>query len=229
MAVVLYDLCGAEDRRFSPYCWRARMALAHKGLDVDARPTRFTEIPSICDGERRTLPTIEDRGRTITDSWEIARYLEEAYPDRSDLFGDDAAVGTTFFIQNWANMVLHPGLIGLVLHDIWQNLSEPDLVYFRESREKRFGRTLEAVQEGRDDRVEAFRASLTPLRTTLASQPFVAGEAPAYADYIVFGAFQWVRVMSPFRVLADDDPIGAWFGRCLDLHGGVARKVPAYY
>jgi hypothetical protein len=33
MAIKLYDLAGAEtDRRFSPYCWRARMALVHKGL-----------------------------------------------------------------------------------------------------------------------------------------------------------------------------------------------------
>jgi hypothetical protein len=36
MAIKLYDLAGAEtDRRFSPYCWRARMALAYKGLEVE--------------------------------------------------------------------------------------------------------------------------------------------------------------------------------------------------
>ncbi len=29
----LWDLVGAEDdRAFSPYCWRTKMALAHKGL-----------------------------------------------------------------------------------------------------------------------------------------------------------------------------------------------------
>jgi hypothetical protein len=29
----LYDLAAAEpERRFSPYCWRIKMALAHKGL-----------------------------------------------------------------------------------------------------------------------------------------------------------------------------------------------------
>lgn len=229
MSVIFYDLCGADDRRFSPYCWRTRMALAHKGLEVDTRPTRFTEIPSICDGTRKTLPTIEDGDHVVTDSWEIARYLEQAYPDRPSLFGGDAMRGTTVFIQNWANTVLHPGLIVLVLHDLWQNLSEPDRAYFRESREKRFGRKLEDVQEGRESRVEAFRSSLAPLRATVAEQPFIGGDAPTYADYIVFGAFQWVRVMSPFRVLADDDPVRAWFGRCLDLHGGIARKVPAYY
>ena len=33
----LYELAGAdENRRFSPYCWRARMALAHKGLEVES-------------------------------------------------------------------------------------------------------------------------------------------------------------------------------------------------
>jgi hypothetical protein len=40
----LYELAGAdENRRFSPYCWRIRMALAHKGLDVECIPWRFTE------------------------------------------------------------------------------------------------------------------------------------------------------------------------------------------
>ena len=40
---ILYDLAGAQDdRRFSPYCWRTRMALAHKGLSVDTVPWRFT-------------------------------------------------------------------------------------------------------------------------------------------------------------------------------------------
>ena len=44
MAIELYDLAGAEpDRRFSPYCWRTRMALAHKGLEVETIPWRFTE------------------------------------------------------------------------------------------------------------------------------------------------------------------------------------------
>jgi glutathione S-transferase len=44
MTITLYDLAGAEaDRRFTPLCWRARMALAHKGLAVETVPWRFTE------------------------------------------------------------------------------------------------------------------------------------------------------------------------------------------
>jgi Glutathione S-transferase, N-terminal domain len=36
MSLRLYDLAGAQpERRFSPYCWRIRLALAHKSLPVE--------------------------------------------------------------------------------------------------------------------------------------------------------------------------------------------------
>ena len=44
MTIQMYDLAGADPAvRFSPYCWRTRMALAHKGLAVESVPWRFTE------------------------------------------------------------------------------------------------------------------------------------------------------------------------------------------
>jgi hypothetical protein len=51
---------------------------------------------------------------------------------------------------------------------------------------------------------------------------------PAYADYVVFGAFQWARAISDFEVLAADDPVRIWRSRMLDLFGGLARRGPAY-
>ena len=82
--------------------------------------------------------------------------------------------------------------------------------------------------EDRGARLPAFRDSLAPLRRTLERQKFLAGDAPAYADYIVFGAFQWARAISDFELLAGDDPVAAWRGRLLDAFGGLARKTPAY-
>jgi glutathione S-transferase len=58
----------------------------------------------------------------------------------------------------------------------------------------------------------------------LSYQPFIGGSGPLFGDYIVFGAFQWVRVISPYAVLAADDPVSAWFERCLDLHDGLGRR-----
>ena len=229
MTVVLYDLVGREDRRFSPHCWRTRMALAHKGLTCEARPTRFTEIATLGDGQVKTVPAIEDQGRLIVDSWAIARYLEAAYPGRPSLFGGAGGEAVTRFVQNWCVAVLHAGLVGLIILDIWERLAPEDQTYFRTSREQRFGRPLEQVQAGRESRLEGFRASLQPLRTSLRDAPFLGGAEPLYADYLAFGAFQWARVISPFEVLEADDPVSAWFERCLDLHGGLGRQHAGYW
>jgi glutathione S-transferase len=229
MTVVLYDLVGKDDRRFSPHCWRTRMALAHKGLDCEARPTRFIEIVKVAGGEFKTVPVIEDQGRRVVDSWAIAQYLEEAYPDRPSLFGGPGGEALSRFVQSWCGAVVHAGLIGMILLDIYEHLTPKDQAYFRTSREQRFGRTLEDVQAGREGRIEGFRKSLQPLRMTLGEAPFLGGEQPLYADYLVFGAFQWARVISPFRIPEADDPVHAWLGRCLDLHGGLGRQAPGYW
>jgi glutathione S-transferase len=229
MSVVLYDLVGKDDRRFSPHCWRTRMALAHKGLDCEARPTRFTEIAAIAGGRFKTIPVIEDRGRAIGDSRAIAQYLEETYPDRPSLFGGPGGEALSRFVESWCVAVLHGGLFGLILVDIHDHLMPEDQAYFRTSREQRFGRTLEEVQAGREERLEGFRQNLQPLRMTLKEAPFLGGQAPLYADYLAFGAFQWARAVSPFRILEADDPVHAWFTRCLDLHGGLGRKAVGYW
>ena len=229
MTVVLYDLVGRDDRRFSPHCWRTRMALAHKGLECEARPTRFTDIGKIGDGQVRTVPAIEDAGRLIGDSWAVARYLEATYPERPSLFGGAGGEAVTRFVQNWCGAVLHAGLIGMIILDIHEHLMPEDQAYVRTSREQRLGRKLEEVQAGREARVEGFRKSLQPVRMSLQDAPFLGGAQPLYADYLVFGAFQWARVISPFRVLAADDPVSGWFERCLDLHGGLGREQAGYW
>ena len=84
----LYDLAGADpDRRFSPYCWRSKLALAHKGLAVETIPWRFTEKDAIAFSGQCRVPVLVDGETTVFDSWSIATYLEDTYPDRPSLFG----------------------------------------------------------------------------------------------------------------------------------------------
>ncbi|HEX3862677.1 MAG TPA: glutathione S-transferase family protein [Stellaceae bacterium] len=229
MPITLYDLAGAEaDRRFSPFCWRTRMALAHKGFDdVTTVPWHFTEkdkLPTPNDGR---VPVICDGGRVVHDSTVIADYLEERYPERPSLFTGGGR-GLVRFVQNWTETVVQPGLIGLVVLDIHRHIGPEDQVYFRHSREARLGHSLEKTVEDRTERLPAFRASLEPLRRTVERQDFVSGDAPGYADYVVFGAFQWARAISDFELLAAGDPVRVWRGRILDLFGGLARRAPAY-
>jgi glutathione S-transferase len=225
----LYDLAGAEeDRRFSPFCWRIRLALAHKGLPVTTIPWHCTEKERIARSGQGRVPVFVDDGRWIADSWVIANHLEDEYPERPSLFGGPLGRALSRFYNNWTDAVLHPGLIRFVLVDILRHVHEKDREYFRRSREERFHQTLEAVVAGREQRLAVFREGLAPLRLTLEAQPFLAGSAPLYTDYIVFGAFQWVRCISDFPVLAADDPIAAWRGRMLDLFDGLAGKAKGY-
>lgn len=228
-ALKLYDLAGAEaDRRFSPYCWRVKMALAHKGLAVETIPWRFTEKDAIAFSQQGRVPVLIDGERWVNDSWAIADYLETAYPERPSLFGGAQGRALARFHANWADSFLQAGMLKLVLLDIWEHVDPKDRDYFRKSREERFGKTLEEMVAGRDKSVLAFRDSLLPLRLTLKTQKFLGGETPLYADYAILGSFQWCRCISDFQLLAPDDPIYPWRQRMLGLFGGLAGNAKGY-
>jgi len=227
MALRLYDLAGADPNlRFSPYCWRTRMALAHKGLGVETIAWRFTEKAEIAFSGQGRVPVLIDGDTTVADSWAIAEYLERTYPDRPSLFGGAAGLAAARFINAWADTIQVPGLARLIVIDVLACIDAKDRDYFRTSREQRFGMSLEALCADRDRQVTAFRQSLQPLRTMLAAQPYVGGRAANYADYIVFGGFQWARCVSAFRLIEPDDPIHAWRDRLLNAFDGLAGKTP---
>lgn len=227
MTVRLYDLVGSDKARpFSPHCWKVAFALAHKGLAFERVPVPFTEVAGVEGGAHKTVPVIRDGERTVGDSFEIALYLEERYPERPSLFGGPGGVALARFVERWTLVNVHAFLGAAVLMDIHDRLEPADQAHFRRTREARFGRKLEEVPAGRDEKREAFRAGLEPLRQTLKMQPFLGGEGPLFADYIVASAFQWVRVISPYAALASDDVLYDWFERCLDLYEGLGRSVP---
>ena len=132
------------------------------------------------------------------------------------------------FVERWTQFGLQGALLRMIVADIHDALDEPDQDYFRSDREMKLGKRLEDIQAGREERVAEFReVALRPLRETLAMQPFIGGKGPLFCDYVVFGALQWARVASPFKVLADDDPVADWFARCLALHDGLGAKTKA--
>lgn len=225
MSIILHDLAGADpDLRFSPYCWRIRFALAHKGLPVETIPWRFTEREALAFSGQGRVPVIQDNGKTVFDSWSIAEYLEDAYPTPT-LFGGAGGKAHAAFINAWADSIMTGGIARLIVRDLLDIIDPKDRDYFRSSRESRFGQSLEEVQAGREERVAAFRESLLPIRLVLRRQDWLGGATPSYADHIVAGTLMWPSCASRFPVLADDDPVAGWFGRVLDLYGGLGRSA----
>jgi glutathione S-transferase len=226
MTIRLYDLAGAEDeRRFSPYCWRIKMALAHKGLEFETIPWRFTEKDVIAFSGQGAVPVIVDGPSTVSDSWRIALYLDHVYPGHPLLMDSEQARGAILFFKQWSERNIHPAVFQVIILDLFAHLHEKDKAYFRESREKRFGTTLEAYGSDRTGALAKLQKALDPVRPVLIEHPFIGGGSPSFADYILFGAFQWARVMSPTILLKPDDPVFIWRERMLDMYEGIARRA----
>lgn len=230
MTIKFYDLAGKEDdRRFSPYCWRIRMALAHKGLDVETIAWRFTEKDAIARSNQKAVPVIMDGDDCIHDSWDIACFLDDKYSDAPRLFENEAMKNYSFFVKNWVEGSLFPHLIRILALDIHDHLHEKDKSYFRETRELRFKTSLEKFTCDVEKSINSFNVALTPARATLKSQSFLNGTTAGFADYILFAAFQWARSISPVKLIQTDDVIYDWRERMLDLFDGMPRTSTIGY
>ncbi len=221
---ILYELVGRDDRRISPYCWRIRYALAHKGLDAHFEPVRFTEKDKIAFSHQKLLPVLIDFGEVVTDSWDIAKYIEDNYyPERSLQLG-----GGTRFLSTWVDTQMHAAMVRVLVGDIYDHIHPDDRDYFRESRERRFGMTIAEMRDQREAFAAELNRVLAPLRDALRNRPYVSGKAPTYADYIIFSAFQWARCVSSYKLLDEDDPITKWKRRMIVLYESMANSVPHY-
>ena len=80
--VALYELVLENGRSASPYVWRIRYALAYKGIPFESRPVGFTEIKEQFGGRFKTVPILEHGDTVLNESWQIAEYLDRAFPER---------------------------------------------------------------------------------------------------------------------------------------------------
>lgn len=225
--ITLYDLVFQDDRRPSPFCWRAKFALAHKGLPYTNVPMGFTEKDKIAFADSKTVPVIKDGDKAVKDSWAIAVHLDETYPDKP-LFKSEMARSYARFMNGWTDTVINAALFPIVVSDLVDRVRPQDKAYIVESRGQRLGTTDFASfqAKAREKGVATLRAALEPARRTLREEKFLSGDAPAYPDYILAGSFMWPHTISPLALLEADDPVHAWRERMLDLFDGMGRKAP---
>ncbi len=229
MTITMYERVGFENRRPSPFSWRSRYAITHKGINVTYQPTRFLEADMIEQlSGQRYVPILVDGSKVVHDSWRIALYLEKQFPDRPSLFGGESALGQTRFICLWADSTLGQLIKHLIYADFIRCLAPEDRPYFRSSRETALGQSLEAACADRAAWQTRFSAACEPLETLLAEQNFIAGQAPQYVDYSVFSLFQWARLGSPQDLVREQSALAAWRKRMIGLFDGLADKFPHY-
>jgi glutathione S-transferase len=232
MALIFHERVGLDGRRISPFSWRIRYAFAHKGLQPTVVPTRFADVARI----RRLsgqdfVPIIEHDEAVVHDSWSIACYLEDRFPDQPSLFGGVAGRGTARLVNIWSDTVLGRTMRKQIYSNFIHCIDPADRAYFRGSREQQLGMTLEQYGADRDAALPDLLEVCAPLERTLSEQPFLAGPRPAYVDYVVFSVFQWARIGSPRDVLADAVKTAAmctWRARMVALYDNLGDRFPGY-
>ena len=144
--ITLYDLQLASGATISPFVWATRYALAHKGFEVELVPGGFTGIPERTGGQTERLPAIVDDGHWVLDSWLIAEYLDEKYPDRPTLIGDPSVKVCGQMLEQWLWQTAIGPWMTCYIKSYRDRAHPEDHAYVTESRGRMFGgQKLEAT------------------------------------------------------------------------------------
>ena len=150
-----------------------------------------------------TLPAIHDpsTGTCLADSFLIAEYLEDTYPDTPSIFPHG-----TRSLQH-AFQFSFEQILALVLPFIFPSIS-PKLEtqrseeYFRRSKELSFGRTLEEMVPVGAERVAQwakFRDGMSKIDECLGKTdtkgPFVMGDTISWADFFISSHLIFLKIV----------------------------------
>ncbi|MGH8261021.1 MAG: beta-etherase [Steroidobacteraceae bacterium] len=222
--ITLYDLQLASGCTISPFVWATKYALKHKGFEIEIVPGGFTGIMERTAGRSERLPVIVDDGKWVLDSWLIAEYLDEKYPDRPQLFEGESMKVLTRFIEGWLWTTAIRPWFSCYIQDYRDLSLAQDHEYVTRTRETMLsGRKLEEVQAGREDRLPQVPPTLEPFRQLLGQNAWLGGSKPNYADYRALAVFLWTASVATTPPLTEDDPLRDWLDRGFDLYGGLGR------
>jgi len=195
---VLYDLVASNDLRFSPHCWRSRAVLLYKKIAFETQPVKFTELSNFLPAQLdyHMVPVLKVRENELWyDSWKIACELEERYPDERKIFPSAAHRAGSYFVHTFAM----PDFLGCIFRyispDIFEKALPEDKQYFREKVQRQTGSSIEQLRDARADHQARYTTKAKQLDATFSSSAFMFGEACCYADFMLYSAVQWIRLI----------------------------------
>lgn len=144
-----------------------------------------------------TAPAITDdaTGAALPDSYKIAEYLDQTYPDTLKAFPPGTEALQAAFYDNF-NVLTSP-VWPLVLPKIPAILNPPAAEYFYRTRSEYFGKPLDQLAPVGEERAEAWaklRAGFDTMNGWFnkSSGPYFMGDMTSFADFVVAG---WLRAM----------------------------------
>ena len=206
------------------------MSLNHKGLykKVKRIQVKFSDKYLINNKGFNTVPVLEDNKNWVGESFQIAKYLDETYPNKPPLFGNKENMQLTNLINLYMDPKILAILARIIVADVYKVIHPNDKIYFRATREKMLNSTLEEVEKESKKFIPIFQKEINPFRKLLKNNDFFTGPKPMYCDYMLFGFFMWARNSSKKQLLEKNDVLWHWRERMLNLFEGFARESNGY-
>jgi glutathione S-transferase len=203
-----------EHRALNTFRHLCRCALNFKTLEFRTVWVEFPDIEALCikigakpTGRRvkpgheeagpqplYTFPVIHDPStdRVVSGSLEIARYLEDAYPDKPRLFPCGTSTLQAAFQAAFSGSI-HP--LAWLYPAVYAKLRPESRKYFRTTRETWLRKPLEDLND--ENYVEKFKANLDVVDRWFPANreagPYVMGETASYADLIIVAALSALK------------------------------------
>jgi glutathione S-transferase len=167
----LYEFVNAKGDSTSPFVWRTKFALQAKGIPYDSVPDSFLDIPRIGGGSgepgTQTVPIVEYQGELLHESWTIAEWLDRAFPDLPSLFASAGELAMIRFFDKWFGTQVLPRMFRSCVFEIFETVRPGEQDYFRRSRERLLGQTLEEIAADAERYITETREALLPMRLAL--------------------------------------------------------------
>ncbi|KIJ52624.1 hypothetical protein M422DRAFT_156323 [Sphaerobolus stellatus SS14] len=225
LPLILYDIPGKNGQTWNPMPMRTRICLNIKEVPFktewveypDIKPTllKLGAAPSrtLPDGSPYyTLPVISDpnnltadgKPTIVSDSQNIAEYLDEQYPSKTRLIPEGTKALQKLFVKHFFKNFTLPSapIYSYLFLTVITDTSEP---YFRSTGEAFLGKKLEETcQEGSKEREEAWenvRKGLSQVAAILDrngdESVFVMGKIPSFADIVIATALHKIASFTP--------------------------------
>ncbi|KAI6038813.1 hypothetical protein EDC04DRAFT_2868204 [Pisolithus marmoratus] len=215
--LILYDIPSKlEGKYWSPNTTKSRFVLSYKGLPFRVEWVEFPDIAprmqeigarpnKLADGkEMYTLPVLSDPNTNalITDSWEIAEYLEKTYPEKP-IFNNQSKGLIRAFDSAFVN--IGRVAIAFAFLRVSQILNERSIEYFITTRETRLNQKIsEFSPEGpkRDEHWTTLQRAMGTCKEWYDKEggKWLMGDVFSYADILVASGLFWFK-----RIMHDDE------------------------
>ncbi|KAI8144922.1 glutathione S-transferase [Fennellomyces sp. T-0311] len=225
--IIFYDLEleGIPGQAWSPNTCKTRFALNYKGIPYETVWLKFPqvreEVPKITGNSKAvTVPVIVDKlhgNKAVHESWEIAKYLDEAYPDTPSLFNGN--IGAHLFFHDFVSRRVLAKIFKLSVFSILEKAQQHG-PWFRATREASFKMPLEKFVGDQDKNAKAITENIDGIGRVLKQYPYVTGQQPGWADVSLASYFIMLKVHRPeiFQAIVLNDPkagkeFTAWWSR----------------